>query len=39
MLDADRQAMFVEAIDQVLAIWASDAALQHQGQVLDDLDR
>ena len=34
-LDANRNAMFLEAINQVLAIWAERAALQPQGQVLD----
>ena len=34
-LDADRNAMFLECINQVLEIWASDGAVQHQGQVLE----
>ena len=38
-LDANRNEMFLEAINQVLAIWAGDAALRHRGQVLEDLDR
>lgn len=32
ILDADRQAMFVEAIDQVLAIWASEAPYDIKGK-------
>ncbi|HEY1982242.1 MAG TPA: LLM class flavin-dependent oxidoreductase [Xanthobacteraceae bacterium] len=32
LLDADRQAMFVEAIDQVLAIWAGDAPYDIKGK-------
>ena len=34
-LDNDRNAMFLEAINTVLAIWDERAALQHQGQVLE----
>ena len=34
-LDADRNAMFLECINQVLEIWAERRALQHQGQVLE----
>jgi alkanesulfonate monooxygenase SsuD/methylene tetrahydromethanopterin reductase-like flavin-dependent oxidoreductase (luciferase family) len=32
LLEADRQAMFVEAIDQVLAIWASDPPYDIKGR-------
>ena len=35
VLDADRNAMFVEAINTVLAIWERRAALQHRRQVLE----
>ena len=38
-LDQDRTAMFVEAIDQILDIWAERAALRPEGPVLDHLDR
>lgn len=31
-LDRDRNAMFVEAIDQILAIWAGDAPYNLKGQ-------
>jgi alkanesulfonate monooxygenase SsuD/methylene tetrahydromethanopterin reductase-like flavin-dependent oxidoreductase (luciferase family) len=31
-LDADRNAMFVECIDQILAIWAGDAPYEIQGR-------
>jgi alkanesulfonate monooxygenase SsuD/methylene tetrahydromethanopterin reductase-like flavin-dependent oxidoreductase (luciferase family) len=31
-LDADRNAMFVEAIDQILALWAGDAPYDLQGR-------
>ena len=34
-LDADRNAMFLEAINQVLAIWAERAALRPRRQVLE----
>ena len=37
-LDADRNAMFLELINQVLEIWAGEAALQSQGQILEPLD-
>ena len=32
LLDADRQAMYVEALDQVLAIWAGEAPYDIKGQ-------
>jgi alkanesulfonate monooxygenase SsuD/methylene tetrahydromethanopterin reductase-like flavin-dependent oxidoreductase (luciferase family) len=32
LLDADRQAMFVEAIDQILAIWAGEAPYDIKGK-------
>jgi alkanesulfonate monooxygenase SsuD/methylene tetrahydromethanopterin reductase-like flavin-dependent oxidoreductase (luciferase family) len=32
LLDADRQAMFVEAIDQILAIWSGDAPYDIKGK-------
>jgi alkanesulfonate monooxygenase SsuD/methylene tetrahydromethanopterin reductase-like flavin-dependent oxidoreductase (luciferase family) len=34
-LDRDRNAMFVEAIDQILAIWAGDAPYNLKGQFWD----
>ena len=38
-LDANRNEMFLEAINQVLALWAARSALRSRGQVLEDLDR
>ena len=35
-LDADRNAMFLESINQVLAIWAGEPPYNLQGQILDD---
>ncbi len=39
LLDADRGAMFAEAIDQILAHLVGRAAVRSQGQVLERLDR
>ena len=39
LLDADRGAMFAEAIDHILALWSRRRALRSQGQVLEHLDR
>ena len=36
-LDADRNAMFLESINQVLEIWASGAAVQYSGKILEHL--
>ena len=36
-LDANRNEMFLEAINQVLAIWAGEAPYDLRGQVLEDL--
>ena len=38
-LDANRNEMFLEAINQVLEIWGGRSALQHQGKILEHLDR
>jgi len=37
-LDADRNAMFLEAINQVLQIWASEPPLQYRRQILEHFD-
>ena len=37
-LDADRNAMFLEAINQVLEIWASEPPYNLAGQILEHLD-
>ncbi|MEA2982367.1 MAG: hypothetical protein QOF09_4190, partial [Alphaproteobacteria bacterium] len=34
VLDQDRNAMFVEAIDQILAIWASEPPYRLKGEPL-----
>ena len=38
-LDANRNEMFVEAINQVLAIWAGEAPYNIKGKYWNDLDR
>ena len=37
-LDANRNAMFLEAINQVLEIWASEPPYNIEGQILEHLD-
>ena len=35
LLDEDRGAMFVEALDQVIALWTGDAPYEHHRQILE----
>ena len=38
LLDADRNAMFAEAIDHILALWAGTAPIDRKRKILDHLD-